>query len=172
MPRMNRHLAAPFLAMIVLAGCSGSSESEPAPTVTASAEPSAEERATAAYQRYWDVYIQLSNSGDIDAAAFQGIADGPFVETDLKLLGNQADAGVVRVGEPQLTDFSTTIDGDAATSTVCLDESQWAAKVDGEVIPDSTGGPPTPTPVVATLAQRGDDWIVTDVKYTEEDGCS
>lgn len=169
----QRRLASLVLAAITafgLTACGGESD-DPAPTVKTSAAPSAEDEATAAYARYWDVYVQVSNSGDIDPAAFAGVADGKFLETDLKLLGDQAEAGVVRVGEPKITDYTTKVDGEKATSTVCLDESQWAAEVDGETIPGSKGGDPTPTPVVAELAKRDGAWIVTDVKYTEKDGC-
>lgn len=164
-----QRVAAPLAAMIVLAGCSGSNEPEPASTVTASAEPSAEEQATAAHQRYWDVYVQLANSGDVSAAAFEGVADGSFIESDLKSLGDQADAGVVRTGEPEFSDFKTVVDGDSATSLVCFDETGWGFTKDGE--PLESPGDIEPTPFTATLEERDGAWLVTDLEFTKNTPC-
>ena len=132
-------------------------------------QPSAEEQATAAYQRYWDVYVQLANSGDVDAAAFAGVADGSFIESDLKSLGDQAEAGVVRTGEPEFSDYKTVVDGDSATSLVCFDETSWGFTKDGE--PLEVPGDIKPTPFTATLEERDGAWLVTDLEFTKDAPC-
>lgn len=158
----------PLLILATAAGCSGSNE--PAATAPTTDAPSAEEQATAAHQRYWDVYVELSNSGDIDPQAFDGVAEGSFVEGKLKVLGDQAESGVVRVGEPKLTSYTTTVDGDTASSVVCLDERAWGARSgDRDLAPPGDKFPPTA--VRATLKVKGDGWIVTDVTASKETSC-
>lgn len=168
-----RRVAAPLALVAVLTGCSGSSgSSEPAATaaVTTPAAPSAEDQATAAYQRYWDVWVQLSTSGDIDARAFDGVAEGAFVESDLKALRDQADAGIVRVGEPEFSSFETTVDGTTAISVVCLDERAWGAR-SGDRTLDPPGEDFPPRALRATLTTKDDGWIVTDVTSEEKTPC-
>jgi len=153
---------------LVLTACGDDEQSDPPrPTSTASA-PSPTEQVEAAYQRYWDVYVQLSNSGDIDSAAFTGIAEGSFIESTLKNLRDQADSGVVRVGEPAFSAFRTEVKGQKATSLVCLDEREWSAKHDGEKLP-----PPDtdPSPIEASLERRDGGWIVTDLDFRKGETC-
>lgn len=165
----GRWAAAVLVAAVAftVASC-GDGEDEPRPTVTTTA-PTPQQQATAAYQRYWQVYVQLANSGVVDASAFAGVAEGHFVELDLKLLGDQADAGVVRVGEPTIGEYHTSVDGDTATSVTCVDESTWTAKKDGEDVPlpDDVEA----NAFKASLEKRDGAWIVTDVAPDEETTC-
>lgn len=169
---MLRRIAAPLALVAVLTGCAGGSSEEPtAPaTVTTQAAPSDEDQATAAYQRYWDVWVQLSTSGDIDARAFDGVAEGAFVESDLKALRDQADAGIVRVGEPEFSAYETTVDGTTATSVVCLDERAWGAR-SGDRTLDPPGEDFPPRALRATLTAKDDGWIVTDVTSEDQTPC-
>ncbi len=158
--RRGSALALTAILGLTLAACG---DDKPTDVTTTSATAAADNGATKAYQRYWDVYVQLANSGDINPSAFSGIAEGNFIEIDLKGLSDQADSGVVRTGRPIFSDYDTTVDGDKASSLVCVDQSKWGAKVDGEPIPDSTSDTPDPQPYVATLERRDSKWIVTDV---------
>ena len=146
---------------ISLAACTDD-KPDPKPSASPTTTKSGADEATAAYQRYWDVYVQLANSGDVNPKAFSSVADGTFVESDLKKLGDQADDGLLRVGEPKFSDFKTTVDGDTATSLVCRDDSPWGAKTaDGKELPPLPAG--DPFPYQAKLEQRDGAWIVVDV---------
>lgn len=167
-----RRLGATTVAVVALSlsltACGDDTDSpdDPDPTApTASPEDDAED----AYAAYWDVYVQAANSGEVDPAAFGAVADGAFVETDLRNLRDQADSGVVRVGEPIFGPYTTSVDGDNAISRVCKDDSEWAATgPDGQELP-----PPDdePTPFQATLELRETGWIVTDVAVQEGEEC-
>ena len=156
-------------AMVSIAGCDSGSDDGPTKPTTSASSPTAQDDVEAAYQRYWDVYVQLANSGDVDPAAFTGIAEGGFVEGDLKLLSDQSEAGVVRVGEPEFSDFSTKIEADTATSLVCFDESGWKMKKDGKPLALPSGM--KPTPFEAKLEKRDGGWIVTDLAAKEGTPC-
>lgn len=154
---------------ISLAACTDD-KPDPKPSVSPTTAKSEADEATAAYKRYWDVYVQLANSGDVNPAAFSNVADGTFVELDLKKLGDQADDGLLRVGEPKFSDFKTTVDGDTATSLVCRDDSPWGAKtVDGKKLPPLPAG--EPFPYQAKLDKRGGVWIVVDVAEKADATC-
>jgi|GEM_PF-3721604 len=154
---------------LTLVACGDDAKDDPPrPTATASV-PTPKEQVEAAYQRYWDVYVQLSNSGDIDSAAFTGVAEGSFVESTLKNLRDQAESGVVRVGEPTFSTFRTEVEGRKATSLVCLDERKWAAKHDDKTLPPPSDA--DPSPIEATLEQRDGGWIVTDLDFRKGETC-
>lgn len=168
----RRSLAALVLAATTTLSLVACNESGAPTSPSASAStPSPEEQATTAYKAYWDVYIQASTSGEVPSTLFEGVADGTFVETTLKTLGNQADAGVVRVGEPVLSDFDTVVDGTTASSVVCVDERKWGAR-SGEKDLAPPGDKFPPYALRATLEQRDGKWIVTDEKSDHETTCS
>ncbi|MGJ9422888.1 hypothetical protein [Aeromicrobium sp. CF3.5] len=171
-PAAPRCAALLFVAAVGLSACSGDEPESSTPVPSAApSEPSAEEMASEVHEQYWDAYIQMSNSGEVDPALFEGVADGSVVELDLKLLGDQAEAGVRRVGEPQFGEFTTTVDGDSATSEVCYDERPWGATSDGTTVPGYAEDS-TPGLMKATLADRDGSWIVTDLEFTEDASCA
>lgn len=170
--RRSAAACAATVAVMTLSACGSDEETPEAPVLpTASTEADPEALATEAYQKYWDAYITMSNSGEVQPALLEGVADGAFVELDLKLLEDQAEAGVRRVGEPQFGEFTTTVDGDTATSEVCYDERPWGATSDGATVPGYAEDS-TPGLMKATLADRDGNWIVTDLKFTEDASCA
>lgn len=156
------------MVLILTTGCSDESSSEPTPTTTTE---SPESKASAAFERYWDAYIEISNSGEVNAEELSGVADGKFVEEVLGTLAQQADSGVVRVGEPDFGEFETQVNGAAATSVVCMDEREWGARQGGEDLPPPGDDFP-PTEQTATVEFRDGEWIVTDVDSEEGAECS
>ncbi|GAA3528780.1 hypothetical protein GCM10022234_27580 [Aeromicrobium panaciterrae] len=169
---VKRVLLASLATLTLSVSLAACTDDKPDPKVSASpttAKSEADE-ASAAYQRYWDVYVQLANSGDVSPAAFSSVADGTFVERDLKKLGDQADEGLLRVGKPKFSDFQTTVDGDTATSLVCRDDSPWGAKTaDGKDLPPLPAG--DPFPYQAKLEKRDGAWIVVDVAEKADATC-
>lgn len=168
-PRRIVALACAVALALTLAACGGDDDPAPGPSEPATVAPVDE--ATEAFEDYWAVYVQMANSGEISPRGFDGVADGVFLETVLKALTEQADSGVVRVGEPDFGDFSTTVTDGTASSVVCRDDSQWGAKHDGELIEESVSQTPRPRPYVGTLELRGDRWVVTNVELAEGIAC-
>lgn len=153
---------------LALSACGSEESGAPAPTPTATSE-SPEDAAAAVQEDYWAAYVQIANSGAVDPQAFEGIADGRFVELDLKILREQADGGFVRVGAPSFSEFTADVDGDTATSLVCVDFSPWGSKnAQGEdlEIPKTP-----PSPFLATLEKRDESWVMTDQEYQEQTPC-
>lgn len=155
------------LLAVTLTAC-GDDEPKTEPTTTASDSP--EDDVESVHRAFWDVYVQAANSGEVTSTIFNGIAEGGFVERDLKVLGDQADAGVVRVGKPTYSDYQVEVDGDRATSLVCVDFDGWGGKdAQGEKLPD----PPAtdPSPFLAELENRDGTWIMTDQLYQKDTPC-
>ena len=142
-----------------------------APSVSEQSGSDVAHEVTDAFENYWSVYVQIANSGDVNVRAFDGIADGPFLETVFKALSMQADSEVVRVGEPVFCEFTTTVEGDTASSVVCRDDSQWGAERQGELIEGSVSDTPEPRPYVGTLELRDGHWVVTNVEMAEDRVC-
>lgn len=160
--------AAALVAALVLTGCSDDTDPAPEPTATTQAAPTPEEEVEAAYRQYWDVYAQLATSSDISPRAFDGVADGTFLESDIKGLRDQTAAGVFLTGSPEFTGFATEVDGDTATSLTCITYDSWRFMKDGEdITPDDI----EPLQNEATLERRDGGWIVTDVSGRDDVEC-
>lgn len=165
MTRLLTTLAA--LALVLgLAACSDEKTEKPEPT----ADPKAADiaKASSVHEKYWDIYVQMSNSGRVNPDGFDSVAEGAFVESHLHILGDQADQGITRDGAPKFGEFDTKVDGDKATSSVCKDETPWKVELNGKVQEVERGKPLVYT---ATLARRGDTWIITGMDPEEVATC-
>lgn len=157
---MRRLIAPLVVAVLLLTACT--SEEEPKPVPTESVDPAAvdEQAVIDTYKAYWDLYVSTQNSGNIDPAAFGQLAAGNWMEHELATLRNQAEIGVLRVGEPELSEYSASVDGDQATAQVCLNEHEWGAKSGDRVLESPEDATYR---IVATLERREDRWVITDM---------
>lgn len=161
----KRGLVTSAVAVLALSVTACSSD-EPSLEDAKSDDPSAaarakdEKAAVDTYRKFWDIQIKAQNAGKIKADAFNGVADGPFVEAFTKVVRDSGKAGFVRVGEPELDGFEPTVNGDEATVTVCVNEDDWDGELDGkkQAVPNEG-----PQPQGAGLERRDEQWIVTSV---------
>lgn len=111
--------------------------------------------------RYWAAVVRSENKVDDDPKQFDDVADGPFIEGQLKTVRDYDEAGIRRVGKPEITDVEVAVTGDTAQVEACLNEDEWTAKQDGKTIKAPKLGP---KPWGAEAERRDDAWVVTDVR--------
>lgn len=157
------YVVAAILLTIGLASCSADKTS-PLENPQSSATMSDSARDVAAVEdlvdSYWDAIVNSENSVDASAGQFGDVADGPFIESQLKTVRDYKSAGVRRVGDPDITKVEVAIDGDAADIRACLNEDEWTAEKDGATIKAPKLGP---VPWGAKASRRSDIWLVTAV---------
>ena len=115
--------------------------------------------------RYWATVVKSENTVDDDPKQFSDVADGPFIERQLKTVRDYDEAGIRRVGEPEITDVEVAVSGDTAQVEACLNEDEWTAKQKGKTIKAPELGP---KPWGAEAERRDDAWVITDVRVPPE----
>jgi len=115
--------------------------------------------------RYWAAVVKSENTVDDDPKQFSDVADGPFIERQLKTVRDYDEAGIRRVGKPAITDVEVAVSGDTAQVEACLNEDEWTAKQKGKTIKAPKLGP---KPWGAEAERRDDAWVITDVRVPPE----
>ena len=115
--------------------------------------------------RYWDAVVKSENTVDDDPKQFADLADGPFIERQLKTVRDYDEAGIRRVGQPEIADVEVAVSGDTAQVEACLNEDEWTAKKNGKTIKAPKLGP---VPWGAEAERRDDAWVITDVRVPPE----
>jgi len=125
---------------LLLGGCGGDAESDAPAATTATPTASAEDDAVAVLESYWKERVRVETSGAYDTADFSRILT-PSESEPMLARYDQFEAGNFRrVGAPELRDYTATVDGASAIATVCVNEDEWGAEADGEVVqPDAAG---------------------------------
>lgn len=166
-----------LVGTLAMSGCGNGDEpevestlpaSEPTTTTTTVApdpDLAAAETITAVYHQWWEAVIQAENEGLIDAGPFEGLATNVVIDRQLLSVRTNAKDGILRVGEPTVSEPVVTVNGDAARVEGCVDESTWGAEKDGEPLPSDTRGP---TPRVFDFVRQDDTWIVSERLPQEE----
>ncbi|PSL01388.1 hypothetical protein CLV30_114118 [Haloactinopolyspora alba] len=117
-------------------------------------------RIEAAFSAYWDAVAraQRGDSGD-PAELFEGVATDAQIQQNVAVAERYARQGLVRVGDPVISDVEVTLDDGAATVAACVDESEWRAVVQGRTLP-----PPDhqqqPHPVKFDVVKQGGTWLI------------
>lgn len=124
-----------------LSACSGSDDPEPTEeTTTASAKPTADPaKADQAdvvnlANRYWAAVVESQNTGNDSRELFADVATGGVIELQLGKVAQYKKLGLLRVGEPKITEVEAEVNGDTAQISLCLNEDDWAAEVDGQPV--------------------------------------
>ena len=125
---------------LLLGGCGGDEGSdEPTPT-TATPTASAQDEAVAVLEAYWNERVRVESSGAYDTADFSRILS-PSESEPMQARYAQFEGGNFRrVGKPELRDYTATVDGTSAIATVCVNEDEWGAEADGEVVQPEAAG--------------------------------
>jgi hypothetical protein len=154
------------LLLTALASCSSDATDDgPTPTPSASASETAstqadEDAVSSLYDRYWAVRVEAENTGEVDTASFEGIAEDDLVEQLSKRVRDAVAIDVTREGEPTIDQVEVTVTGDSATVAACFDEDRWEFFGNGQQIESPDAGP---VPVGAKAERRADAWVLTDV---------
>lgn len=140
------------------AGLTASASQTPAATATPDAAAVDEAQVRDVYARFW-VALVAAERGDPDPTLFAGVATGEIVEAEMLSARNYQEWGIVREGEPVISDVTVRIDGDTALVAACVDQSQW-------VVPDAgeDEAPDVVSPEVEVTRVDG-QWLVT--RYVE-----
>ena len=167
-PRAGRRFSVGLAILgFLVVGCTADDDadagnSEPAATdsvTAASADDPAVEIETV-FAAYWDAVVQAQSGQAADPAAlFSDIAVDETIEENVGVATRYEQQGLVRVGEPVISDVSIDVDGRSATVTACVDESDWLAEVGGQILPPRDGQL-EPYPVQFEVVRTGGAWLV------------
>jgi hypothetical protein len=163
-------VASTMLALTGLSACSDGSSplDEPTPSSSKTPDQTAKDEAavTKLAQRYWDAVVEAENTGNDDAAQFEGIADPKVAEIELGQVGRYQDLDLLRVGKPAITEIEALVTGDSAEIRLCKDEDDWTAEVDGTPVPDDKkfGNGPW-----GARADRVDgEWLIVEIRQPDK----
>lgn len=150
---------------------SGSQPPVPTASSAPSAPPTPQQAALSAYEQYTVASVEALTAGTGDAVDFEGVAAGQALSHLRDRLRANARDGVAVTGD--LTTSATVsdvrFDGERAKVTDCVLNGFEHVDADDpdEVVSEATGWR---QPVVATVEQRGGDWVVTRVRVPLRDG--
>ncbi|MBB5787207.1 hypothetical protein [Jiangella mangrovi] len=106
------------------------------------------------------VEAQSGNSDD-PAALFEGLATDETIEFNVDVVRRYERQGLVRVGEPVISDVNVQIVSSSGVVSACMDESDWPAEVAGELVP-LPEEQLEPHPVVYEVVNSDDSWLIGD----------
>lgn len=168
-PRTGRRFTVGLVVIAVVAACSGGDDVGDAasaePTATASQDVAAQEEAQ--IRTLFDDFIAAvveAQSGRADdlAALFEGLATDETTELNVGIAARYADQGIVRVGEPVISDVNVQVVDRSGVVSACMDESAWEPQLTtGEAIPPAEELS-TPHPVVYEVVESGGSWLIGD----------
>jgi len=113
----------PTTSTTTSASPSATATPSPTPTYDEAAEIAA---AIAAFDRYWDEVLAVSNAATVPPDAFSTTATDPLRSDQLARLRRDKKAGLKRAGAPVFKDQAATVTGDAAVVVACVNEEGWA----------------------------------------------
>ncbi|WP_286927784.1 MULTISPECIES: hypothetical protein [Aeromicrobium] len=125
---------------LLLGGCGGDDGSDTPATTTPTPTASAQDEAVAVLEAYWDERVRVETSGAYDTADFSRTLAPSETEPMLARYAQFEAGNFRRTGEPELRDYTATVDGTSAIATVCVNEDEWGAEADGEVVEPEAAG--------------------------------
>jgi hypothetical protein len=167
-PRAGRRLMVGLACTLAVTACSGEGDAgdpaapEPTATVTETTASQAEEEIRTVFERYLDAVVEAqSGRSDDPAALFEGLATEATIEYNVGAAQRYARQGLVRVGEPVISDVNVQVVSSSGVVSACMDESDWLAQVDGETLPPQDAQL-EPHPVVYEVVNSDGSWLIGD----------
>lgn len=167
-PRAGRCFTVGFVCIAVVAACSGDGDigdpasAEPTATATQDAASQVEEEIAAIFGRFWDAVIQAQSGQSEDPAAlFEGITTEATLQYNVGVAQRYEEQGIIRVGEPVISEVTVQVVSDSGVVSACVDESNWLAQVDGETLPPQEEQL-KPHPVVYEVVNSDGGWLIGD----------
>jgi hypothetical protein len=182
-----RRLSAPVALMLLVTGCTASSEPTPtttptgAPTQTAapteSPSPSLtpdEESALAAYVGFRNIQVQAEADPDQPVPELEDFAADQALVDELANLATLSQAGIAMSGEPVFDPTVTdTVDGDTPSVTIedCVDVSGWVPVYVATGESAAAPGSPQSVLATATVSPRDGTWKVIEIATDRRGQC-
>lgn len=173
--RIGRLVVLPGVALLALAGCSGSGPeatptvsippmTTPAPTPTEADDDAA---VLEVFERYNEARVAALNGPDPSPELWTDFASEEIVAEFTSQARDYAENDIAFTGEPTISDVEVTWeDDDTAVVLACADDSGWIGTQAGEPLP------PRPFDVypIALLVERdGDRWVAHNGASVPED---
>ncbi|WP_157574547.1 hypothetical protein [Jiangella muralis] len=166
-PRTGWRFTVGLVSFAVVVACSGDdgtgdpASPTPTATVTQDAAAQAEEQIRTVFERFIGAVVEAqSGAADDPAALFEGLATDETVEFNAGIASRYADQGIVRVGEPVISDVNVQVVDRSGVVSACMDESAWTPQLtSGEAIPPAEEQL-TPHPVVYEVVEAGGSWLI------------
>lgn len=167
-PRAGRRFTVGLACIAAVTACSGDGDAvepaapEPTATVTENTASQAEEEIRTVFERFMDAVVEAqSGRSDDPAALFEGLAIDATIEYNAGVVRRYERQGLVRVGEPVISDVNVQVVSDSGVVSACMDESNWPAQVDGETVP-LPEEQLEPHPVVYEVVESDGSWLIGD----------
>ncbi|TDC48304.1 hypothetical protein E1212_21570 [Jiangella ureilytica] len=168
-PRAGRRFTVGLACILAVTACSGDGDAgepaapEPTATVTENPASQAEEAIRTVFEQFMDAVVEAqSGRSDDPAALFEGLATEATIEFNAGIATRYADQGIVRVGEPVITDVNVQVVSSSGVVSACMDESAWSPElVTGEAIPPAEEQL-TPHPIVYEVVNADGSWLIGD----------
>ncbi|WP_116947886.1 hypothetical protein [Jiangella endophytica] len=168
-PRTGWRFTVGLVSIAVVAACSGDDDTgdpaspTPTATVTQDAAAQAEEQIRTVFDDFIVAVVEAqSGRADDLAGLFEGLATDETTELNVGIASRYADQGIVRVGEPVISDVNVQVVDRSGVVSACMDESGWAPQLTtGETIPPAEELS-TPHPVVYEVVESGGSWLIGD----------
>lgn len=167
-PRTGRRFTVGLACIAAVTACSGDGDAgdpaapEPSSTVTENTASQAEEEIRTVFEQFMAAVVEAqSGSSDDPAALFDGLAIDTTIEYNVDVVRRYERQGLVRVGEPVISDVNVQIVSDSGVVSACMDESEWPAEVGGEPVP-LPEEQLEPHPVVYEVVNSDDAWLIGD----------
>lgn len=163
MNRRRRAWLAGTLTITLLAGCRAD---DGGLRVATDVESRA---AIAAFSRYWDEVVAISNAGQVPQNAFVTTTTERLRRDEIARATREAQDGVTRTGAPAWKDHRATVDGDEAVVVACINEDDWAFELpDGETRKPDDGW----RMLGRELTKVNGEWLVSDYSpASSSDSC-
>ncbi|WP_203453479.1 hypothetical protein [Jiangella aurantiaca] len=115
------------------------------------------------FEQFIDAVVEAqSGRSDDPATLFEGLATDETIEFNAGIASRYADQGIVRVGEPVISDVNVQVVDRSGVVSACMDESEWAPQLaSGEAIPPAEEQL-TPHPVVYEVVESDGAWLIGD----------
>lgn len=164
-----------FISGLLLASCwSGSDRADPESStttnsITSSTAPSAQAEVTAAWRRFWDVYLAASNPMNPQDPRLREVATGEELKTLTSAFLASKSSGEIYKGTIELRPAVPEVSGDTATLSDCYLSSILAYDAQTGALRDRHEN--VRRLVTASLVKEGGVWKVARIRH-ERDGCT
>ena len=183
--RLGRLTAPAALMLLLVAGCTASSDPTPSPTATPSQTPTPtegpspsltpdEESALAAYLGFRDVQVRAEADPSQPFPELEEFAADQAFADELANLATLTQAGIVMSGEPVFDPAVTaTEDGDPPSVTIedCVDVSGWVPVYVATGESAAAPGSPERVLATATVSPRVGAWKVVAIATDRSGEC-
>lgn len=168
-PRTGRRFTVGLVSFAVVVACSGDDTTgdpaspTPTATVTQDAAAQVEDQIRTTFEQFIAAVVEAqSGTADDLEALFEGLATDETTELNVGIASRYADQGIVRVGEPVISDVNVQVVDRSGVVSACMDESAWAPRLaSGATIPPAEELA-APHPVVYEVVESEGGWLIGD----------